>query len=85
MNTLNTRLAFAAALAASLSVVACGGGGNDSSAAPATATPSAVDTSTLDSFLAYQKTQPPASTIDLATLQSQLAPVSDTTEPTPIN
>lgn len=84
MHTLNVKqFALAAALAASLSVVACGGGGGDSSA-QATATPSAVDTSTLDSFLAYQKSQPPATTIDPATLQSQLAPVSDTTEPTPL-
>lgn len=78
------RLSFAAALAASLSVAACGGGSADS-ATPQTATPSAVDTSTLDSFLAYQKTLPPAMTIDPATLKSQLAPISDTTEPTPIN
>ena len=37
------------------------------------------------SIVAYQETQQPAATIDPATLQSQLAPVSDTTEPTPIN
>ena len=84
MKTLSNKpLALVAALAASLSVVACGGGGSDS-ATPATVTPSAVDTSTLDSFLAYQKSQPPATTIDPATLQSQLAPVSNTTEPTPL-
>ena len=82
MNTF--RFNLAAVLAVSLSVVACGGGGGDSVAAQ-TATPSAVDTSTLDSFLAYQRTLQAAATIDPATLQSQLAPISDTTEPTPIN
>jgi len=84
MNT-NISVRGAAAVCLSLGLAACGGGGGDSPTAPATFTPSAVDTSTLDSFLAYQKSQQPAATIDPATLQSQLAPVSDTTEPTPLN
>ena len=73
---------FGVGSAVALSLAACGGGGDsDTTSTPA----AAVDTSTIDSFLAYQKSQPAAQTIDPATLQAQLAPLSDTTEPTPLS
>lgn len=76
-----------------LGLAACGGGGGSGSDAAAAA-PAAADVatesvpstavSTLDAFLAYQKTLQPADTIEPLTLQQQLPPISDTTEPTPL-
>lgn len=80
----------AASLAACLSagLVACGGGGG-STVATTSVSPSAAasspDNSSIESYLAYQKTQAPIETIDPQTLQKQLAPLSDTTEPTALN
>ena len=79
MNSTSKWLGLASAAAVSLA--ACGGGGGGD--ATGTSTPAAaVDTSTIDSFVAYQKSQPAAEVIDPATLQKQLAPVDDTAEPT---
>jgi hypothetical protein len=76
------RLGFASVLVVSLT--ACGGGGSD--AVDTSPTPSAAgDTSTLDRFLAYQRTATPPETIDPTTLQKQLAPIDDTAEPTRLN
>ncbi len=71
-----------------LGLAACGGGGGTSSDIAATTAPStalATDNSTIESFLAYQKTLAPVQTIDPQTLQKQLAPIDDTAEPTPLN
>ena len=65
-----------------LCLAACGGGGGSNSTE--TIAPLA-DNSTRETFFAYQKTLAPITPIDPATLQSQLAPVSDTGEPTPVN
>ncbi len=80
MNDISKWLGLASAAAVSLA--ACGGGGGDTTGTSAPA--AAVDTSTIDSFLAYQKSQPAAEVIDPATLQKQLAAVDDTAEPTPL-
>ena len=84
---MNTNISVCGAVAAclSLGLAACGGGGSDTAASTTPSTVSAPDNSTIQSFLAYQKTLAPVQTIDPQTLQKQLAPLDDTAQPTPLN
>ena len=84
---MNTKHSFGMGLVAllALGLAACGGGGGDSGAATTASAAPAPDNSTLERFLAYQKTLAPVEVIEPATLQTQLAPIDDTAEPVPVN
>lgn len=74
----------AMAVGLAIGLAACGGGSEIAAVTPAAAA-SSLDDSTLQSFLAYQRTLAPVEVIDPMTLQKQLAPIDDTGEPSPIN
>ena len=85
--TFALRGAAFAGLALALALMACGGDGDVASttAAANTTVAAAADNSTLESFLAYQRTLAAPETIDPETLQKQLAPIDDTAEPIRLN
>ena len=84
--TFALRGAAFAGLALALALMACGGDGDvASTTAAANTVAAAADNSTLESFLAYQRTLAAPETIDPETLQKQLAPIDDNAEPIRLN
>lgn len=89
---MNTKRSIGLAAVASLAfgLGACGGGGGSSDSSPSAspATADSVPVSALTStatFVDYQTKLEPSNTIEPLSLQQQLPPLSDTTEPTPIS